>query len=161
MPESNEARLAKLGIELPVAPAAVGFYVPAVQFGNLVITSGQLPFIGKQIAFEGRVGDQLHEEDGRNAARLCALNALAQIRAMLGTLNRIQRIVRVEGYVLSAPGYQGQPLVVNGASELLVQVFGEAGRHTRIAVGVHEMPMNAAVQLAVWAEVTTESWLHT
>jgi enamine deaminase RidA (YjgF/YER057c/UK114 family) len=161
MADSPETRLAKLGIELPLAPAAVGFYVPAAQFGNLVMTSGQLPFVGKQIAFEGRVGDQLHEEDGRNAARICALNALAQIRALVGSLDRIVRIVRVEGYVLSASGYQGQPHVINGASELLVQVFGEAGRHTRIAVGVHEMPMNAAVQLAVWAEVAAESRLHT
>lgn len=148
-----EMKLAALGLELPSAPAAVGFYVPVVRTGNVVITSGQLPFVGKQIAFEGKLGDNLHEQDGYNAARLCVLNALAQVKACVGNLNSVRRVVRVEGYVHSAPGFRGQPQVLNGASELLVELFGEAGKHTRVAVGVSEMPLNAAVQLALWVEV--------
>lgn len=148
-----ESKLRDLGLELPVAPPPVGAYVPVLRTGNLVVTSGQLPFIGKQIAFEGKVGAQLHEQDGWNAARLCAVNALAQIKACIGSLDRVKRIVRVEGYVHSAPRFQGQPHVLNGASELLVELFGEAGKHTRIALGVAEMPLNAAVQLCLWAEV--------
>lgn len=153
MTHDIETRMKELGLELPVAPAAVGFYVPVLQTGNLVITSGQLPFIGKQIVFEGKLGDKLHEDEGRNAARLCALNALAQIKACAGSLDRVRRIVRVEGYVHSAPGFQNQAHVLNGASELLVEIFGEAGKHTRSAVGVNELPLNAAVELVLWAEV--------
>lgn len=148
-----EQKLAALGLELPPAPAAVGFYVPVLRTGDLVITSGQLPFVGKQIAFEGKLGENLHDQQGYDAARLCALNALAQIKACVGSLDAVRRVVRVEGYVHSAPGFRAQPHVLNGASELLVELFGEAGRHTRIAVGVAEMPLNAAVQLAVWVEV--------
>ena len=149
-----EAKLKQLGHELPRAPAAVGFYVPVLRTGNLVVTSGQLPFIGKEIAFAGKVGAALHEEDGFNAARICALNALAQIKACIGDLDLISRIVRVEGNVHSAPGFRGQPHVLNGASELFVEVFGEKGKHTRSALGISEMPLDAAVQLSVWAEVT-------
>jgi enamine deaminase RidA (YjgF/YER057c/UK114 family) len=148
-----EAKLRELGLELPVAPPPVGAYVPVLRTGNLVVTSGQLPFIGKQIAFEGKVGAQLNEQDGWNAARLCAVNALAQIKACVGSLEKVKRIVRVEGYVHSAPNFHGQPHVLNGASELLVELFGEAGRHTRMALGVAEMPLNAAVQLCLWVEV--------
>ncbi|MBC8114808.1 MAG: RidA family protein, partial [Candidatus Saccharimonas sp.] len=135
------------------APEAIGFYVPVIRTGNLVITSGQLPVIGKELMFKGKVGSDLHEEDGANAARLCALNALAQIKSCIGSLDRVTRIVRVEGYVQSAEGFTKQPAVINGASELLVQAFGDAGKHTRIAVGANELPINAAVELVVWAEV--------
>jgi enamine deaminase RidA (YjgF/YER057c/UK114 family) len=148
-----EAKLRELGHELPIAPPPVGAYVPVIRTGNLVVTSGQLPFIGKQVAFVGKVGSQLNEQDGWNAARVCAVNALAQIKACVGNLEKVKRIVRVEGYVHSASGFQGQPHVLNGASELLVELFGDAGRHTRIAVGVAEMPLNAAVQLCLWVEV--------
>lgn len=148
-----EQRIIGLGQQLPAAPAAVGAYVPVLKTGNLVVTSGQLPFVGKELAFVGKLGKELHEEDGHNAAKICALNALAQIKACIGDLDRITRIVRVEGYVHSAPGFQKQPQVLNGASEFLAEVFGEAGRHTRVALGIAEMPLNAAVQLAVWAEV--------
>ena len=147
-----EARLRQLGHELPRVPEAIGHYVPVLKTDNLVVTSGQLPLIGKHVVFAGKLGAQLREEDGSNAARICVLNALAQIKACIGDLDRVARIVRVEGYVHSAPGFQGQPQVLNGASELLIQLFGEKGRHTRIALGVSEMPLNAAVQLAVWAE---------
>ncbi len=148
-----EAKLRELGHELPIAPPPVGAYVPVIRTGNLVVTSGQLPFIGKQVAFVGKVGSQLNEQDGWNAARVCAVNALAQIKACVGSLDKVKRIARVEGYVHSAPGFQGQPHVLNGASELLVELFGDAGRHTRIALGVAEMPLNAAVQLSLWVEV--------
>ncbi len=148
-----EMKLQELGLQLPVAPPAVGAYVPVIRTGNLVVTSGQLPFVGKQIAFAGKLGAELHEQDGWNAARLCTVNALAQIKACVGSLDKIKRIVRVEGYVHSAPDFRGQSQVLNGASELLVELFGDAGRHTRIALGVAEMPLNAAVQLGLWAEV--------
>ncbi len=118
-----------------------------------MITSGQLPWIGGEIVFTGKLGRELREADGYNAARICIINALAQIKACIGSLDRVRQIVRVEGNVHSAPGFQGQPHVLNGASELLVQLFGEKGKHTRTAIGVNEMPLNAAVQLSVWAEV--------
>ena len=150
---SIEARLKAHGHEVPAAPAAVGNYVPAVRTGTLVVTSGQLPTVGKEVVFHGKIGQSLTEEQGQHAARLCALNALAQIKALVGNLDRITRIVRVEGYVQSAPGFTRQAAVINGASDLLVEAFGEYGKHTRIAVGVAELPLDAAVELAVWAEI--------
>ena len=149
-----DQKLRDLGLELPQPPAPVGFYVPVLRTGNLVVTSGQLPIKEGKVVFAGRVGSDLDVEAGQAAARLCALNALAQIKACLGTLESVTRIVRLEGFVLSAQGFQSQPQVLNGASELMVQLFGEAGKHTRIAVGVSELPLNAAVQLGVWVEVS-------
>lgn len=148
-----EDRLKSHGHEIPAAPAAVANYVPAVRTGSLVLTSGQIPTIGKEVMFQGKVGHDLTEEEGRHAARLCALNALAQIKALIGDLDRVQRIVRVEGFVQSAPGFKGQPAVINGASDLLVEAYGEQGKHTRIAVGVSELPLNSAVEVSVWAEI--------
>ncbi len=153
MSNEVESKIAKLGFELPPAPDAVGFYVPVVKFGNLIVTSGQLPIRSGNVVFTGKVGDEIHETEGYDAARICALNALAQIKACVGDFDRVKQIIRIEGYVHSAPGFQGQPSVLNGASEFLVEVLGERGKHTRTAVGVCEMPLNAAVQLAVWAEV--------
>jgi enamine deaminase RidA (YjgF/YER057c/UK114 family) len=147
-----EAKLASLDLQLPAPPSAVGAYIPVIRTGQLVVTSGQLPLIGKQIAFVGKIGGSLHEQDGWNAARLCAVNALAQIKACLGCLENVRRVVRVEGYVNSAPGFHAQAQVINGASELLAELFGDAGRHTRISVGVAELPMDAAVELAIWVE---------
>jgi enamine deaminase RidA (YjgF/YER057c/UK114 family) len=148
-----ETKLNALDLSLPTAPEPVGAYVPVMKVGNLVITSGQLPVSGKEVMFAGKIGDVLHESEGHSAARLCALNALAQIKACIGSLDLIKRIVRIEGYVASAPGFVAQAKVVNGASQLMVDLFGEAGKHTRIAVGVAELPLNASVELAVWAEV--------
>jgi len=153
MSHSIEDKLRELGFELPTPPAAVGFYVPVIRTGNLVITSGQLPFVGQEMAFAGKLGDDLHEQDGINAARICAINALAQIKACIGDLEKVKQIVRLEGNIHSAAGFQGQPHVLNGASELMVELFGDRGRHTRTALGISEMPLNAAVQLSVWAEV--------
>jgi|UniRef100_A0A7C4LJQ2 enamine deaminase RidA (YjgF/YER057c/UK114 family) len=148
-----EQRLADAGHPLPSAPSPVASYVPVLRTGNLVITSGQLPTVGKEVMFTGKLGRELHEEQGQHAARLCALNALAQLKAAIGSLDYVTRIVRVEGYVQSADGFTKQSQVLNGASELLVEAFGERGKHTRIAVGVAELPMDAAVELAIWAEV--------
>lgn len=148
-----EAKIEQLGHHLPKAPEAVGFYVPVLKVGSLVMTSGQLPMVGAELAFKGKLGAELHEQEGFNAAQVCALNALSQIKVCIGDLDFVKRIVRVEGYVNSAPGFQAQPHVLNGASELLVALFGDNGKHTRVAVGVNELPMNAAVELAIWAEV--------
>jgi enamine deaminase RidA (YjgF/YER057c/UK114 family) len=153
MTSTVEQRLSQHGQTIPTAPEAVGFYVPFVRTGNLVVTSGQLPMVGKELMFKGKVGKDVHEEEGFHAARMCALNALAQIKACVGSLDRITRIVRIECYVQSADGFSKQAQVANGASELMVQAFGDAGLHTRIAVGANELPLNAAVEVAVWAEV--------
>jgi enamine deaminase RidA (YjgF/YER057c/UK114 family) len=147
-----EDKLKSLGYPLPAAPAPVGSYVPCLRVGTLVVTSGQLPIVGRELAFAGKVGANLHEQEGWNAARLCAVNALAQIKACLGSLEQVRRVIRVEGYVNSAAGFHSQPQVINGASELLTELFGEAGKHTRIAVGVAELPLNAAVELSLWVE---------
>ena len=154
MTDTVEQRLSQHGHSVPTAPEAVGFYVPVLRFGNVVVTSGQLPMVGKELMFKGKIGHELQEEQGFHAARMCALNALAQIKACVGSLDRVTRIIRVEGYVQSATGFTRQPQVINGASELLVEAFGDAGKHTRIAVGANELPMNAAVELVIWAEVT-------
>ncbi len=142
-----------MGLQIPAAPAPAGSYVPVIQVGNLVITSGQIPFVGKELMFTGKLGDELHEEDGYNAARICALNALAQIKACAGDLDLVKRIIRIEGNVHSAPGFQQQAHVLNGASDLINKLFGEKGKHTRTAIGINEMPLNAAVQISMWAEV--------
>ncbi len=148
-----EERLAELGITLPEPPAAVAAYVPWVRTGNLVMTSGQLPWRDGRMAYAGKLGADLSDEEGYQAARLAAINAIAQLKAAAGELSRIGRIVRVEGYVHCGPGYRGHPQVLNGASDLLNAVFGDRGRHTRLALGIHEMPLNAAIQLSVWAEL--------
>ena len=153
MSGSAEARLQELGIELPAAPAAIGAYVPALQVGNLVMTSGQLPMRDGALVFTGKVGSDLTLKQGADAARLAAINALTQIRGIVGSLDRVKRIFRVEGFVNSADGFTGQPGVLNGASNFLSEVFGPAGTHTRFAVGVNELPLDAAVEVAVWAEV--------
>ena len=153
MSHQIEQRLAEHGHTVPAAPEAIGFYVPVMRIGNLVVTSGQLPVVGKELMFKGKVGLELREEDAFHAARMCAMNALAQIKACVGSLDKVIRIVRVEGYVQSSEGFTKQPQVINGASELLVLAFGEAGKHTRIAVGANELPLNAAVELVIWAEV--------
>src|SRR5690606_16462219 len=148
-----EAKLAELGVTLPPAPAAVAAYEPWVRTGNLVFTSGQLPWRDGKMACAGKLGAEVTEEEGYQAARLCALNALAQLKAAAGSLEQVRRILRVEGYVHAAPGFRGHPQVLNGASDLINAVFGERGRHSRLALGISEMPLNAAVQLSVLAEV--------
>jgi enamine deaminase RidA (YjgF/YER057c/UK114 family) len=147
-----EETLAELGITLPTPPAAVAAYVPWIRTGNLIMTSGQLPWKDGEMLYAGKLGANLSVEQGYEAARLCAINAMAQLKAAVGDLSNIRQIVRLEGNVHSAPGFQGQPQVLNGASDLFNKVLGERGRHTRTALGISEMPLNAAVQLSVFAE---------
>ena len=151
-----EDRLAELEIELPEAPAAVAAYLPWVRTGNLVITSGQLPWRDGQLAYVGKLGSDLSEAEGYQAARLCAINGIAQLKAAVKDLDRITRIVRLEGNVHSADGFRGHPQVLNGASDLFNEVFGELGLHTRTALGINEMPLDSPIQLSIWAEVSSE-----
>ncbi|MFT4555756.1 MAG: enamine deaminase RidA (YjgF/YER057c/UK114 family) [Planctomycetaceae bacterium] len=151
-----EARLVEMGIEFPEAPAAIGDYIPVIRFGDTVVTSGQLPMQDGSMTASGKVGQDITVEEGTAAARVAALNCLAQIRSCVGSLDNVKQIVRVEGFVNSADGFHSQPQVLNGASNLLAEVFGEAGRHTRIAVGVNELPLNAAVEVVVWAQVAKD-----
>ncbi len=149
-----EHKLKQMGIVLPPPPPAVAAYVPWVRTGSLVITSGQVPWKGPTIKYAGKVGAELDEQQGYEAARLCAINAIAQLKDATGDLERINRIIRVEGHVHAAPGFRGHPQVLNGASDLINEVFGERGRHTRTALGTNEMPLDAAVQISVFAEVS-------
>lgn len=148
-----EERLAELGVELPDAPPAVGAYVPWARTGNLVVTSFQLPWRDGELAYTGRLGADLAMEDGYQAARLCALNGIAQLKQAAGELSRVRQIVRVEGHVGCAPEFTEIPEVLNGASELVNDVFGERGRHTRTALGHLVMPLGAAVMVGFWSEV--------
>ena len=149
-----EERLKALGIELPAPPKAVANYVPAVRSGNLVFLAGQGPLVDGKPAVTGKVGGELTEQDGYKAARMTILNSLAALRAEIGSLDRVRRIVKVTGWVNSAPGFSRQPFVVNGASDLLVQIFGEAGRHARTAVSANELPFNIPVEIEMIVEVS-------
>lgn len=142
-----EARLKELGIELPAAPIPVANYVPALQAGNLLFISGQIAKAADGTLVTGSVGRDLTVEEGQKAARLCALNILAQAKAALGSLDRIQQIVRLTGFVNSAAGFADHPKVINGASDLMVEVLGDKGRHTRAAVGASGLPANTAVEV--------------
>ena len=153
MPWSTvESRLQELGLQLPPAPPPVGAYVGVIRVGHLLVTSGQLPWAGDRLLQTGRVGSELTVDQGYECASICALNALAQLNTELASLDHIRQIIRVEGYVHCAPGFRDHPKVLNGASDLLNQVFGEKGRHTRTALGIADMPLDAPVQLVLWAE---------
>ena len=153
MTQDPEARLRELGHELPEVPEPAGAYVPATRTGTLIFTAGQLPFEGGELHKTGKVGDAVSLEEAREAARLCALNALAAAAAEAGGLNRIGRIVKVTGFVASAPDFNRQPQVIDGASELIGELFGEAGLHARSAVGVAELPLDAPVEVELVAEL--------
>ena len=146
------ARMAELGIRLPPVAAPVAAYVPAVRSGQLVFTSGQLPFVDGGLRRTGKVGGSVEMEDAAADAKVCALNALAAIDELVG-LDSVARIVRVVGYVASAEGFTGQPRVVNGASELLGKIFGDAGRHARSAIGVAELPLGSPVEVELTVEL--------
>ncbi|GFG54028.1 LysR family transcriptional regulator [Mycolicibacterium agri] len=147
------ARLSELGIELPPVVKPVAAYVPAVRTGNLVYTSGQVPMVAGELPVAGLVGGGgVTPEQAKEMARVCALNALAAVDSLVG-LDSVVRVVKVVGFVASAPGFHGQPGVVNGASELLGEVFGEAGAHARSAVGVAALPLNAPVEVELIVEV--------
>ena len=146
------ARLAELGIALPPVIAPLAAYIPAVRTGNLVYTSGQLPLESGELSHTGKVGSEVSPEQAKAAARTCALNALAAIEALVG-IDAVSRVVKLVGFVASAPGFTGQPGVVNGASEVLGEIFGDAGAHARSAVGVAELPLNAPVEVELIVEV--------
>jgi enamine deaminase RidA (YjgF/YER057c/UK114 family) len=147
-----EDRLTELGLKLPTVSKPVAAYVPAIVTGNLVFTAGQLPFVDGKLEATGKVGAEVSAEDAAKLARTCALNALAAASSVIGSLDRVTRIVKVVGFVASAPDFSGQPGVVNGASELLGEVFGEPGQHARSAVGVAVLPLDAPVEVELILE---------
>ena len=148
-----EERLGELGLSLPAVAAPAGAYVPAVRTGDLVFTAGQIPVVDGTIAATGKVGAEVTAEQAAELARVCALNALAAVKAEVGDLARVRRVVKVVGFVASAPGFAGQPAVLDGASALLGAVFGEAGRHARSAVGVAALPRDVPVEVELVVEV--------
>ncbi len=147
------ARLEELGIELPEAPSPVAAYVPAVLVGRWVYTAGQVPIVNGEMKYTGIVGKDIGVEDAYQAARICCLNALAALNSVITGLDEVERIVKVTGFVASAPGFTDQPKVVNGASELLGQIFGDAGKHARSAVGVSMLPLNSPVEVELIARL--------
>ena len=148
-----EIKLEKMGIVLPEIPKPVAAYIPAKQTGNLVFTAGQLPMVQGELISKGLLGQDVEIEEANKAARICTLNALAAIKGVIGELDRIQQIVRVVGYVASVPTFTQQPAVVNGASELLLEIFGERGKHARSAVGMAVLPLNASVEIELTVEI--------
>ncbi len=150
---SFDQRLAQLNIQLPSPPKPVATYVSAVQAGDLLFLSGMIPFQDGKLVSAGKVGRDLTVDQGVEAARVALLNALAVIRHELGTLDRVRQVVRLVGYVASAEGFVQQPAVMNGASDLLVAIFGEKGKHARVALGAAELPLNAPVELEMILQV--------
>jgi enamine deaminase RidA (YjgF/YER057c/UK114 family) len=152
-PTAAEERLAALGLTLPTVVTPLAAYVPAVRSGNTVYTAGQLPLVDGQLVSTGKVGAEVGAAEAAILARTCALNALAAAASLAGGVSRIRRIVKLTGFVASAPDFTGQPQVVNGASELLLEIFGDEGRHARSAVGVAVLPLNAPVEVELVVEV--------
>ncbi|HZG02933.1 MAG TPA: RidA family protein [Streptomyces sp.] len=153
MSGSVEARLAELGLTLPQVAAPLASYVPAVRSGSYVQTSGQLPTVDGKLPVTGKVGAEVTAEEAKRLAGICALNALAAVKSVIGDLDRIARVVKVTGFVASAPDFTGQPGVVNGASELLGEVLGDKGVHARSAVGVTVLPIDAPVEVELLVEL--------
>ena len=151
---SPQQRLSELGLTLPEVANPVAAYVPAVRSGAYVYTSGQLPMVNGELAAMGKVGAEIDADRAKELAATCALNALAAVKAEVGDLARVRRVVKVVGFVASAPDFTGQPGVINGASELLGQVFGDAGVHARSAVGVAVLPLDAPVEVEIIVEVS-------
>ncbi|MEY4529133.1 MAG: hypothetical protein RL768_2852 [Nitrospirota bacterium] len=151
---SFDAKLKALNIELPMAPKPVANYVPVVRAGDLLFLSGVLPSRDGQLILTGKLGQGITIEQGMEAAKVAALNALAIVRGEVGTLDKVKRIVKMVGHIASAPGFTDQPQVLNGASDLLVQIFGETGKHARVAVGAAELPRQAPVEIELIVQVT-------
>lgn len=150
---SFDAKLKALHIELPMAPKPVANYVPVVRAGDLLFLSGVLPSRDGQLILTGKLGQSITIEQGMEAAKVAALNALAIVRSEVGSLDQVKRIVKMVGHIASAPGFTDQPQVLNGASDLLVQIFGEAGKHARVAVGAAELPRQAPVEIELIVQV--------
>ncbi|HEY1748004.1 MAG TPA: RidA family protein [Xanthobacteraceae bacterium] len=152
-----DQRLQKLGITLPPAAGAVGDYAPTGIVGNLMMTSGQLPWIAGDLKFKGKIGSDLTVEQGYQAFRLSALNAVAQLKAALGSLDRVKQIVRLEGTLNCAPGFTDQPSALDGASRVINEIFGPRGRHTRMVYSNNEMPKDCATLVVLYAEIVPQS----
>ncbi|TWE10020.1 RidA family protein [Rudaeicoccus suwonensis] len=150
---SVEDRLAEIGLTVPEVAAPVAAYVPVVRDGNLVFTSGQLPLVDGKLQATGKVGAEVSAEDAAKLAQICALNAIAAVKSEIGDLDQVTRVVKVVGFVASDPSFSGQPVVINGASELLATAFGERGAHARSAVGVAALPMDAPVEVEITVSV--------
>jgi enamine deaminase RidA (YjgF/YER057c/UK114 family) len=150
-----EEKLKQMGITIPEAVKPLAAYIPAIQVGNLVMTSGQVPISAGEVKYQGKVGKELSEEQGKEAAKLCALNCLSAIKSVIGSLDKIKRIIKLTVFVSSAIGFNAQPKVANGASEYIVKIFGDSGKHVRSAVGVSELPLNSAVEIEMIVEVTS------
>ncbi|MFN3872059.1 MAG: RidA family protein [Ignavibacterium sp.] len=148
-----EEKINQLGFELPEVAKPLAAYIPAKKIGNLVVTSGQIPVVKSEMKYAGKVGKDISEEDGQKAAQICALNCLAAIKSVIGSLDNIEEIVKLTVFVNSANGFTSQPKVANGASELLGKIFGDKGAHVRSAVGVNELPLNAAVEIEMIVSV--------
>jgi len=148
-----ENKIKELGLQLPEPPKPLAAYIPAKQVGNLVFTAGQLPMVNGEIILKGLLGQDVEIDPAYNAAKICTLNALSAIKGVIGDLDKIKQVVRVVGYVASVPTFIQQPAVVNGASELLLEIFGENGKHARSAVGMAVLPLNAAVEIELTVEV--------
>lgn len=142
-----EDKIKELGLSVPEPAKPLAAYIPAIQVNNLVMTSGQLPTVKGELKFKGKVGKDVTEEEGRQAAEISALNCLGAIKGLIGDLDRIEQIVKLTAFVNSADGFSSQPKVANGASELLGKIFGEKGKHARSAVGVNELPIDAPVEI--------------
>ena len=150
---SAEEKIKSLGLTLPPAPRPVAAYVPAVKSGSYIYTSGQLPMVSGELQYIGKLGQELSVEDGYEAAKICALNCLGAVKSITGSLDEVVRVVKLTGFVNSSEGFIAQPKVINGASDLLGEIFGEKGRHARSAVGVSELPLGAAVEIEMIVEV--------
>lgn len=150
---SVEARLAEIGLEVPDVAAPVASYVPAVRTGAHVYTSGQLPFTGGELLLTGKVGGEVSAAEAQDCARLCALNAIAAVKAEVGDLDLVSRVVKATVFVASTPDFTGQPGVANGASDLLAHAFGDAGQHARSAVGVPVLPLDSPVEVELLVEI--------
>lgn len=148
-----EERLVELGITLPVPPKPAGSYIPVVKTGNLLFVSGQIPMKEGKVVFQGKVPTDISMEDAQKASKLCIINALAQLKAEIGTLDKISKIVKVSGFVNSSQDFVEQPKIINAASDLLFDIFGDKGKHSRIAVSVASLPLNSTVEIDLIAEV--------
>ncbi len=148
-----DKKLATLNITLPTPPKPAGSYIPVVKTGNLVFVSGQIPMKDGQVQFKGQVPTTISIEEAQKAAKLCIINVLAQLKSELGTLDKISRIVRVSGFVSSSQEFYEHPKIINAASDLLFEIFGEKGKHARVAVGVASLPLNSAVEIDLIAEI--------
>ncbi|KAA0246120.1 MAG: RidA family protein [Ignavibacteriota bacterium] len=148
-----EEKIKQLGITIPDPVKPLAAYIPAMQVGNLVMTSGQVPIANGAVKFHGKVGRDLTEDEGRDAAKLCAINCLSAVKSVIGNLDKIKRVLKLTVFIASAEGFTAQPKVANGASEFIGEIFGEAGKHVRSAVGVSELPLNSAVEIEMIVEV--------